>query len=477
MDLRFWSRIVARTVCLIALVGAAWIGRPPAPAVAAVAITVTTTADELNQNGHCSLREAIANANADDQSGSSDCVAGAGGDTILFAVAGTISLTAVLPEISDAAGLTIVGPAGGIAISGSHAFRPFVIRAGALAALQRLTVTGGLGDLGGAIDNRGRLTVIDSLFTDNEATRGGAIYNAGTLTLGSTTFSENRAAFGGAIRSSGEITIVDCAFLGNTATDRGGAINSLGTMTISRSAFSANQATHAGGGIVNNGSLIVTSTTFAGNAAEQGGGIITIVPGASVVDGCTFVGNSASVEGGGINNYSGTQAVVNSTFSGNSAPVGGAIHNNAPLTVTNSTLVDNTAMIGGAIRNGDGGSATLLNTIVAGSAGGENCAGALVDGGNNLDSGMSCGWDAGRGSLSGVDALLGPLAANGGRTQTHALLAGSPAIDAVTWNAPNGCPATDQRGFSRPRGARCDIGAYEGGGYMVYLALMRRSGG
>jgi hypothetical protein len=55
--------------------------------------------------------------------------------------------------------------------------------------------------------------------------------------------------------------------------------------------------------------------------------------------------------------------------------------------------------------------------------------------------------------------LLGPLQNNGGPTQTHALLAGSPAIDAVTSGCPP--PPTDQRGVLRPQGAACDIGAYE----------------
>ena len=58
----------------------------------------------------------------------------------------------------------------------------------------------------------------------------------------------------------------------------------------------------------------------------------------------------------------------------------------------------------------------------------------------------------------GVQPLLGPLADNGGPTQTHALLAGSPAIDAGDDTA---APATDQRGVARPQGARSDIGSVE----------------
>ena len=86
--------------------------------------------------------------------------------------------------------------------------------------------------------------------------------------------------------------------------------------------------------------------------------------------------------------------------------------------------------------------------------------------GHNLDSDGSCGL-SGPGDLPNTDALLGLLADNGGPTQTHALLAGSPAIDAGDNAA---CPATDQRGVARPQdgdgdgAAVCDIGAYELGG-------------
>ena len=68
------------------------------------------------------------------------------------------------------------------------------------------------------------------------------------------------------------------------------------------------------------------------------------------------------------------------------------------------------------------------------------------------------------GNQLGTDPRLGPLADNGGPTLTHALLPGSPAIDAVT---AGNCPAADQRGVSRPQdgtgdGVRaCDIGAFE----------------
>ena len=78
--------------------------------------------------------------------------------------------------------------------------------------------------------------------------------------------------------------------------------------------------------------------------------------------------------------------------------------------------------------------------------------------GNNLASDASCALSA-AGDLENTNPLLGALAANGGPTETHGLLAGSPAIDAAN---PTGAPATDQRGVARPVGTGFDIGAFEG---------------
>jgi hypothetical protein len=126
--------------------------------------------------------------------------------------------------------------------------------------------------------------------------------------------------------------------------------------------------------------------------------------------------------------------------------------------VTNSTFSGNNAPFGGGIVNY--GKAAVQNTIMANSFG-NNCDGTVVNGGNNLDSDGSCGWGSNNGSLNHVDPHLGPLSNYGGSTQTFKLWPDSPAIDAVIFNAPNGCPATDQRGVARPIGPRCDIGAYE----------------
>ena len=81
----------------------------------------------------------------------------------------------------------------------------------------------------------------------------------------------------------------------------------------------------------------------------------------------------------------------------------------------------------------------------------------ITSAGGNIGTDGSCNLIA-AGDQPATAPLLGALDDNGGPTQTHALLGGSPAIDAAGAAA---CPATDQRGVSRPQGAACDAGAYE----------------
>ena len=190
-----------------------------------------------------------------------------------------------------------------------------------------------------------------------------------------------------------------------------------------------------------NASLTLNNLTIAnGFDAIGGGGLYTT--GITTITNSTFSGNSGgNAGGGGINSNGGTLIITNSTFSGNSSTgSGGGINNNIF----------------------SAGTVTLLNTIVANSTSGGNCFGTITNGGNNIDDGTTCGWASASGSMSSTNPLLGPLADNGGPTQTMALLSGSPAIDGVTFNSPNSAPATDQRGVARPQGSRYDIGAFEG---------------
>jgi CSLREA domain-containing protein len=200
------------------------------------------------------------------------------------------------------------------------------------------------------------------------------------------------------------------------------------------------------------------------------------LPGAVHLTRSTVSGNL----GGGLFVMGGPATVLNSTISGNkSAGSGGGLLYTglAPMRVMSSTIAFNTADSDGD-GSGDGGGifvtdgpVVLANTIVGGNVdrGSEapDCGGQLVSEGHNLVSTASgCVLTGpGVGDVVGAAPLLGPLADNGGATPTHAFLIGSPAIDA---GDPTGCRdeagallTTDQRGFPRPQGAACDMGAFE----------------
>jgi hypothetical protein len=214
-----------------------------------------------------------------------------------------------------------------------------------------------------------------------------------------------------------------------------------------------------GGGIGNFGTLTAIDCTFSGNSGVFGGAIHN--RGVLAISNSTFTGNGALWGGAIQNNASGTATVSNSTVSGNTGDSVGGINNDGTISVLNSTIYGN-ASIG--LRNSGTGVLNLRNTIVANSGrlDCENLYGPVNASGNNLI-----------GSTEGPcpsthtgDPRLGPLANNGGRTLTHALLPGSPAIDAGDSTACATLPR-DQRHYlrsvdgDRDGSAVCDLGAYE----------------
>ncbi len=275
--------------------------------------------------------------------------------------------------------------------------------------------------------------------------------------------------FGGGISTSGaDITITNSTFAGNTAADDGGGIyTSGGDVTIVSSTFSTNTAgTGNGGGVrTSSGTITVINSTFTGNTAAQDGGGIRTSSSAVTITGSTFAGNTATFEDGGVlRTSSGDVTATNSTFSGNTAGTyGGGIFSDASgsITLNNATLIGNDATTGDALGVFSTGTAQFANTIL--SAPGDDCGGGgtFTSNGHNIGSDTSCNL-TGIGDKPNTDPKLGALADNGGPTQTHALLPGSPAIDAGNPAAPgsggNACEATDQRGLPR---TSCDIGAYE----------------
>jgi len=291
----------------------------------------------------------------------------------------------------------------------------------------------------------GLVTLSRFTIRNGSANTGGGIYNSGTLTINQSIVSANRAriltngsTLGGGIYNTGVLILNNSAVTGNTA------------VATARFEYAY------GGGIANNhGTLAINNSTISGNSASLGlGG-----------------GVSGRAYGGGIANLLGTLVINNSTISGNTArftlstaSYGGAISSGSTATISNTTMSGNSAYYGGGIS----GSATLQNTIVENSSGGNCGAGATITShGYNLSSDGTCNFNS-RGDLNNHDALLGPLQNNGGPTQTMALLPGSPAIDGGN---PSGCTdnqghllTTDQRGMPRPDPediVGCDIGAYE----------------
>ena len=250
----------------------------------------------------------------------------------------------------------------------------------------------------------------------------------------------------------------------------GGMYATGGSPTVRNCIFTANFALYYGGGMYNTeSSPAVTNCTFSENRANHGGGMHNYVESSPTVTNCTFTGNSADIDGGGMQNHSNSDpTVTNCTFTGNSADYGGGggmKNSTSDPTVINCTFTGNSAEYGGGGgMNNYWSGPTVTNCIFWASSGGE-----IVNSGTSAPSFFFCvvqgGYEGGTEILTG-DPKLGPLADNGGPTRTHALLAGSSALD--TGKSAD-APATDQRGVSRPRGAGHDIGAYERLSEPVYV--------
>jgi CSLREA domain-containing protein len=250
-----------------------------------------------------------------------------------------------------------------------------------------------------------------------------------------------------------------------------GIFNASGNLTLTRCVISGNTTSGGGNGagIFMDGFTLIDTTTIQGNNTGGGGngGGVYDNSGAVTIQSSTIAGNSvlSNGDGGGIYNNANGMILTNCTIAQNSAFDGGGIFNNGVIVnAINVTIADNSASnTGGGIFNN--GTVAITSSIVANNVaitGGGQCQGVVTDSGTNLQfPATDCGA-----SIPSADPLLVPLGNNGGPTQTEALQAGSPAIDAGTEICPP-TPPTDQRGITRPQGVACDIGAFElvaGGG-------------
>ncbi|MGI8689692.1 MAG: choice-of-anchor Q domain-containing protein [Thermomicrobiales bacterium] len=323
------------------------------------------------------------------------------------------------------------------------------------------------------------------------------INNAGNTAISGVTVqhgSVSGGGNGGGILNNGALTLSESTVTGNQAFNGGGIANYHGTLTLTNSTVTGNQAVGYngtpgdGGGIFNDsGTVILQASVVSGNMSisGNGGGILNLTtptaPAQLALTNSTISGNTAKFGGGGIFNDNGVLGVMNSTLSGNTSSSGGGLFNKVTpgsgglmtgfnRIVTNSTISGNTATTGYGGGIDSSGTLYLINVTIAANSNGVNggavtqsahsiiadgCAAPIMSNDYNLDSGNTCGFTQPH-DLTNKDPKLGSLANNGGPTQTHALLPGSPAIDAG-----GACLATDQRGVTRPQGAACDIGAFE----------------
>jgi CSLREA domain-containing protein len=368
-------------------------------------ISVNTFKDEMAVDGNCSLREAIRAANLD--TAVDACPAGSGADTV-YLPAGIYTLS--IAGAGEDNGLT-----------------------GDLDILSDLTITGS-GEGATIVDGGGLDRVFHIVVTPQVTYR----VKIANLTIRN-----------GSVKTAG--------FYGG-----GGILNQGGNLDVERVVLQTNHAANTGGGIDNHNNLKVDQVTFYKNTAAVGGGLFNDAQ-LSVFN-STFNQNSADRTGGGLDNNNDGTTINNSTFSGNTANQGGGgIFTDSQMDLLNLSMIGNNT----GLTNNYTIGIRIKNTIIAMSTSGNDCTGSgtFTSAGNNIDSdsGNSCNFKLSS-DQHGVNPQVEALADNGGPTLTHALKAGSPAID---HGDNTDCPKTDQRGAFRPadgdgdKVAICDIGAVE----------------
>jgi uncharacterized repeat protein (TIGR01451 family)/CSLREA domain-containing protein len=412
--------------------------------VSARPIVVTTLEDGLAPaGGGCSLRAAMVNANNGDQSGSVDCESGnSGSDQIVFddsLEGGTLLLSlGELPVIVDA--LEIIGTARSITIDADNKSRVFRIEGGSPSAfevnLADLTITNG--------------------FLDGAGEHGGAIFvDQADLALERVVVSDSVAA-------------------GDNA--NGGGIHvTQGDLNLNRARIADNMANGTGGGIsVASGQVFLSRTRITGNNSQGSGGGLRVTGGTTQIERSEISGNTASGAsgaGGGVSVHNSETTIVNSTLSGNfSESFGGAVFvHDTVAEITHTTFASNDSNNGGATLHINGSSSlthvlTLNHSLVAMDEEGNTACGrnvsASFEPNGVISNHASCSGSVG---TTLADIAIGPLANHGGGTHTHALLAGSVAINAGSDCSANYGIGTDQRGHPRPGGSSqtCDVGSYE----------------
>src|ERR1051326_2007852 len=377
----------------------------PTPSATPTVITVTNT----NDSGSGSLRQALADANY--------------GDTIEFAVTGTIGLTS--GELLVNRDITISGPGSeNLAVDGNANSRVFHIGPGRAVTISGLTITNGHADHGGGIFNdHARLTLINCALDGNSAfSLGSGIYNDG-----------DRGGFA-------SLEIDNSSVRGNSGTDAiyndanfvGHATLVITNSTLSDNVGNAIRSNACGSPHGGSPQVQVTSSTISGNS---GGALFNDCLSNAGISNSTISGNAAGVH----NIWS--MGIANSTFSSNSG-----------INIYNETVLGQPAsiVIGSTVLNASPSQPNIFNS------------GMISSNGYNILNDDGGGYFNGPGDQINTDPMLGPLQDNGGPTCPPVFSPASPAINAGNLNF-SPPPFYDQRGpgFDRVRNGRIDIGSFE----------------
>jgi Trypsin-like peptidase domain len=375
--------------------------------------------------------------------------------------------------------IVISGPGTNIlSISGGYSNRVFAILKGSAVIISNLSIINGQAD-----NAYGALNYSSGVFSSKKSdyTFGGNIYNAGSLALINCRISNGTADFGGGIANIGTLSSEKSLVSNNiTSMDGGGIYNDWqAVLSITNSTISNNQAGINGGGIANDsivGMTLLDSTIANNSAVVDGGGIWSFAN--TISRASTISNNVARRDGGGIFAF-GTLNFYYSTLSSNDAgrDGGGIFTRSGDAEILYSTIFNNKSKTGGGVGNVGADPVTLQYSIIAGNHANQSRdvqgkfflpVSDLIQ---NLSSAQLNFADdkVRQHSIFGESPEVGPLQNNGGPTQTHALLPGSPAIDKIPGSA--GDPfglcggqnviTVDQRGVARPQGSGCDFGAFE----------------
>ena len=454
------------------------------------------------------------------------------GGGIFSSTNGSITLSNSIVSGNSTTG--IEGAGGGIYIesSGSLTLRDSTV-SGNLTTGSRAS-GGGIGS-SNYRDPRSEISLYNSTVSGNQSNAtGGGIYNNGNLSLSGSVVTNNESGGDGGGIIGRFVTIDDSTISGNRSGDSGGGIfirptsssaPDFGRVQISNSTVDGNQSESDGGGIfAARSDISLHNSTVSGNQSGRNGGGFGITYGAALVSSSTINDNQSGRDGGGIHltnfvgDYYGPSRIrtLNSTISGNVAvDLGGGIYNGYRTTVeiVTSTITRNTAAGGGGLFSRSDPDldppldryntrTEVSSSIVAGNSATTDMAGSDVATGEDAtltaNPFVSQGFNLiGDGQQNGselflvsntindlvgttsnpLDPVLGPLALNGGRNQTHALLPGSPALDAGNndhaVDFSNVPLEYDQRGvgFDRIFAAALDIGAFESGRLVSSVTL------